>query len=88
MRVRSQRGLHGRAKTPYSVLMPIWVYSYKIVIWVGVNDCGMGLNAIRQLSVLFALHDRLCAVGARNFVYFNVPPTDRSPAGILAFSII
>ena len=66
--------------------MPIWVYSYKIVIWVGVNDCGMGLNAIRQLSVLFALHDRLYAVGARNFVYFNVPPTDRSPAGILAFS--
>jgi hypothetical protein len=48
----------------------------------------MGLSAIRQLSALFALHDRLYAVGARNFVYFNVPPTDRSPAGILAFSKI
>lgn len=88
MRLRSQRGLHGRAKTPYSVLLTDLGLLLQIVIWVGVNDCGMGLNAIRQLSVLFALHDRLYAVGARNFVYFNVPPTDRSPAGIVAFSKI
>ena len=59
--------------------------SYKIVIWVGINDCGMRFNPIRQLSGLFTLHDQLYNVGARNFVYFNVPPTDRSPAGVLAF---
>jgi len=71
---------------PYSADLGLLLQ--KIVIWVGVNDCGMGLHALRQLSVLFQLHDRLYAVGARNFVYFNVPPTDRSPAGILAFSKI
>lgn len=53
------------------------------MIWIGVNDVGMGLNPTKQLKVLFEAHDLLYNAGARNFVYFNVPPTDRSPAGML-----
>ena len=42
---------------------------------------GIGLNPRKQLKALFEAQDSLYKAGARNFVFFNVPPTDRSPAG-------
>jgi phospholipase/lecithinase/hemolysin len=55
----------------------------QVVIWIGINDMGIGYNPQRQLKALFEAQDSLYNAGARNFVFFNVPPTDRSPAGKL-----
>jgi len=56
----------------------------RVVIWIGVNDVGMGYDPQKQLKLLFEVQvELLYNAGARNFVFFNVPPTDRSPAGIL-----
>ena len=52
------------------------------VIWVGVNDNGIGLDPETQLKHLFETQELLFKAGARNLVFFNVPPMDRSPAGI------
>lgn len=53
-----------------------------VVTWVGINDMGMGLEAESQLKSLFKYQESLYDVGARHFLFFNVPPTDRSPAGL------
>jgi phospholipase/lecithinase/hemolysin len=51
------------------------------VTWVGVNDCAIGLDPATQLRKFYQVQESLYEAGARNFVFFNVPPTDRSPAG-------
>ncbi|KAJ3979757.1 hypothetical protein F5890DRAFT_1633195, partial [Lentinula detonsa] len=59
-------------------------------IWIGINDLGNSyyLSDNRTsfdttlLNAEFALVQKLvsyCDVGARNFLFLNVPPTDRSP---------
>ncbi|KAJ3874957.1 hypothetical protein F5051DRAFT_472141, partial [Lentinula edodes] len=60
-------------------------------IWIGINDLGNSyyLSDNRTsfdttlLNAEFALVQKLCVcsidVGARNFLFLNVPPTDRSP---------
>ena len=55
----------------------------QVVIWIGINDMGIGYNPQSHLKVLFEAQDLLYNAGARNFIFFNVPPTDRSPAGKL-----
>ena len=57
------------------------------MIWFGINDMGIGYNPQNQLKALFEAQDSLYDAGARNFVFFNVPPTDRSPAGKLTLSL-
>jgi lysophospholipase L1-like esterase len=52
------------------------------VTWVGINDMGVGFDAQSQLSTLFKLQESLYNVDARHFLFFNVPPTDRSPAAL------
>jgi hypothetical protein len=54
-----------------------------VVIWIGINDMGIGCDPQRQLKMLFKAQDLVYDAGARNFIFFNVPPTDRSPAGKL-----
>ncbi|KAJ4471449.1 hypothetical protein J3R30DRAFT_3525217 [Lentinula aciculospora] len=56
-------------------------------IWIGINDLGNSyyLSDNRTsfdttlLNAEFALIQKLYDVGARNFLFLNVPPTDRSP---------
>ncbi|KIK56259.1 carbohydrate esterase family 16 protein [Collybiopsis luxurians FD-317 M1] len=56
-------------------------------IWIGINDLGNSyfLSDNRTsfdtvlLNAEFALVEKLYDVGARNFLFLNVPPTDRSP---------
>src|SRR5579862_80733 len=45
---------------------------------------GIGFDPETQLAKLFEMQDPLVEAGARNFVFFNVPPTDRSPGGTFA----
>ena len=55
----------------------------RVVIWIGINDMGIGFDPQQQLKMLFKAQNLVYDAGARNFVFFNVPPTDRSPAGKL-----
>jgi hypothetical protein len=44
----------------------------------------MGYDPQKQLKMLFEVQvELLYNAGARNFLFLNVPPTDRSPAGTL-----
>ena len=47
---------------------------------------GIGCDPHTQMTALFEVQNSLYDAGARNFVFFNVPPTDRSPAGKLGIS--
>ena len=53
----------------------------RAVLWVGINDMGVRMNYDEQLAELFEVATNLYKDGARKFVFINVPPTDRSPAG-------
>jgi len=56
-------------------------------VWIGINDIGnsYGNGGDRSafsdtlLNAYFALVQKLYNVGARNFLFVNVPPIDRSP---------
>ncbi|KAJ7595235.1 hypothetical protein C8J56DRAFT_774920 [Mycena floridula] len=56
-------------------------------VWIGVNDIGNSyyMSGDRAafsdtlLNAYFALMQKLYNVGARNFLFLNVPPIDRSP---------
>jgi len=49
-------------------------------MWIGINDCQQGQDEQAQLTQFFQLQEKLYKHGARNFVFLNVPPFDRSPA--------
>ncbi|KAJ6582626.1 hypothetical protein DFH09DRAFT_1145651 [Mycena vulgaris] len=56
-------------------------------VWIGINDIGNSFssggdrNAFSDvlLNAYFALVQKLYGAGARNFLFINVPPIDRSP---------
>ncbi|THH20678.1 hypothetical protein EW146_g716 [Bondarzewia mesenterica] len=55
------------------------------VTWVGINDCAFLSSSEPSLvkdviEDLFSLQEKLYEAGARNFLYINVPPINRSPA--------
>jgi hypothetical protein len=50
-----------------------------LVTWIGINDVNGWLDPQAQMTLLFQLQENLYEVGARNFVYFKVPPFERSP---------
>ncbi|KAF7324897.1 Lipase-GDSL domain-containing protein [Mycena kentingensis (nom. inval.)] len=50
------------------------------VTWVGINDSAWGPEAAETVEKLFTLQDTVHAYGARNFLFINIPPIDRSPA--------
>jgi phospholipase/lecithinase/hemolysin len=78
--------LNGAGKKPAATP---WTSSNSLfAIWIGVNDIGnswyqSGDRAAFSdtlLNALFALVDKLYGVGARNFLFLNVPSIYRSPA--------
>ncbi|KAH8806883.1 hypothetical protein DL96DRAFT_1763946 [Flagelloscypha sp. PMI_526] len=48
--------------------------------WIGINDINRSVVSER-LPLEFILQDELYTSGARNFLFLNVPPFDRSPGG-------
>ncbi|KAL1947913.1 hypothetical protein VTO73DRAFT_13637 [Trametes versicolor] len=57
------------------------------VTWIGINDCAH-LELVEMpdaLDELFVEQERLYEVGARNFLFIDVPPIHRTPVGV-AFS--
>ncbi|KAI0362113.1 hypothetical protein OH77DRAFT_1416330 [Trametes cingulata] len=55
------------------------------ITWIGINDCArLELEEIpATLDELFAEQERLYDIGARNFLYIDVPPIHRTPVGVL-----
>ncbi|KZT09511.1 carbohydrate esterase family 16 protein [Laetiporus sulphureus 93-53] len=53
------------------------------VTWVGINDCAFATERTvpKYVDSLFDLQEDLYNAGARNFLYIDVPPLHRSPAG-------
>src|SRR5579859_1248629 len=80
MRQRNQHGLPGPMMIPYFVCLLHGQAANLIVTWIGINDCQRFMDAQSQLTSFFKLQDKLYKHGARNFVFLNVPPFDRSPA--------
>ncbi|KZS92110.1 hypothetical protein SISNIDRAFT_474841 [Sistotremastrum niveocremeum HHB9708] len=52
------------------------------VTWVGINDVGSFVDPERAIRELISLQKDLYALGGRNFLFIDVPPIDRSPAGL------
>jgi len=55
-----------------------------LVTWIGINDINRGLDIDRQLALLFDVEETLYNAGARNFIFFTVPPFHRSPLGCIS----
>ncbi|KAJ7670769.1 hypothetical protein DFH06DRAFT_981106 [Mycena polygramma] len=58
------------------------------VTWVGINDCAYAKTHEDTLEKLFSLQEKLYAAGARIFLFIDVPPIARTPAGAKATSDI
>ncbi|KAJ7339034.1 hypothetical protein DFH08DRAFT_249397 [Mycena albidolilacea] len=77
--------LAGAAKKPTST--PWTSANSLFTIWIGINDIGnsFGNGGDRAafsdtlLAAYFVLVQKLVVAGARNFLFINVPPIDRSP---------
>lgn len=50
-----------------------------VVTWVGINDLLRDYDTNEQLAKLFEMQDQLYQTGARNFLFFNIPPFNRAP---------
>ncbi|TFK76392.1 hypothetical protein BDN72DRAFT_830957 [Pluteus cervinus] len=50
------------------------------VTWVGINDCAFAQKHAKNMETLFGLQEDLYQSGARNFLFVDVPPVNRSPA--------
>ncbi|EIW76483.1 carbohydrate esterase family 16 protein [Coniophora puteana RWD-64-598 SS2] len=54
------------------------------VSWIGINDCAYGGEFNTQIDTLMQLQETLYTSGARNFLFIDVPPMERSPAASAA----
>jgi len=54
------------------------------VTWVGINDCAFGGDIQAKMLTLETAHQHLYAAGARNFLFINLPPIERSPSALSA----
>ncbi|KDQ09579.1 carbohydrate esterase family 16 protein [Botryobasidium botryosum FD-172 SS1] len=54
------------------------------VSWIGINDLGRGWSSAAALDLLFEAQEMLFEAGARNFLFIDIPPINRSPAASLA----
>jgi len=52
------------------------------VTWVGINDLAFSSDSSQLLKTLFGFQKCLYEKGARNFLFIDCPPIDRSPAVI------
>ncbi|KAL7621997.1 hypothetical protein AAE478_007498 [Parahypoxylon ruwenzoriense] len=75
--------------SPSAPSAPEWTSADSVFsFWIGINDVGnsygsgadsSGLLYTQIFDVYSGLVDQLYQAGARNFVFINVPPVDRSP---------
>lgn len=83
---------------PYAGKQPDWVpwksnntlfgirlpsISLTVVTFVGINDVSKNLDVTTQMSLYFSLQSSLYQGGARNFVFYGVPPFDRTAFGTI-----
>ena len=66
----------------FSMLQSL-IQSNLSVTWIGVNDVNRGLDIDAQLDLFLEAQEKLYSAGARNFIFFNVPPFHRSPIGCI-----
>ncbi|KAL6305258.1 hypothetical protein BKA93DRAFT_896374 [Sparassis latifolia] len=62
-----------------------WLGSNTLFItWIGINDCGYADDRTVSASIkqLFNEQEDLYKVGARNFLFIDVPPIHRTPIGL------
>ncbi|KAJ7471185.1 hypothetical protein B0H11DRAFT_2159096 [Mycena galericulata] len=50
------------------------------ITWVGINDVAWSADPVDNLKMVLEGQETLYNDGARNFLFVNVPPIDRSPA--------
>jgi len=50
------------------------------ITWVGINDLAYPGEIRSVMTQLFTVQERLYDAGARNFMFIDIPPIDRSPA--------
>jgi len=83
MQAKDHHGHLGTKITHFFVFLSLLACSQAKVTWVGNNDVYRQQYDIdSQLALLFHSQDQLYSQGARNFVFVNVVPFDRSPDGI------
>lgn len=64
------------AETPWAADNSVFIS------WIGINDVGQnGVVIDTTINQLMQQTQNIYAMGGRNFIYINVPPTDRSPMG-------
>ncbi|KAJ6600696.1 hypothetical protein B0H10DRAFT_2083248 [Mycena sp. CBHHK59/15] len=51
------------------------------VTWIGINDCAYARTHTETIELLFSLEEKLYEAGARIFMFIDVPPIGRMPAG-------
>ncbi|KAF8910985.1 hypothetical protein CPB84DRAFT_1672002 [Gymnopilus junonius] len=57
-----------------------WTESQTLFItWVGINDCALGLDPRSTIKHLFSIQEKLFEIGARNFMFIDVPTVHRIP---------
>lgn len=78
----------GYTNTSISMTKAVWNASEALfATFIGINDIGLSYATATNQTALdanlidayFAQMQRLYSLGARNFLFLNVPPTDRSP---------
>ena len=52
-----------------------------LVSWIGINDLVLKHNLTHSMDILFDKAETFYSHGARDFVYLNLPPLHRTPAG-------
>ncbi|KAF9053764.1 hypothetical protein BDZ89DRAFT_293474 [Hymenopellis radicata] len=50
------------------------------VTWIGINDCAFSKDHDASINKLFTAQEELYETGARNFLFIDVPPVQRTPA--------
>jgi hypothetical protein len=80
MQVRNHPGHLGQLQTQNSVFL--FFDFFNLVTWIGNNDVFREQYDLEsQLTIMFQSQEQLVSSGARDFVYINVVPFDRSPDG-------
>ncbi|KDQ60994.1 carbohydrate esterase family 16 protein [Jaapia argillacea MUCL 33604] len=50
------------------------------ITWIGINDAAYNFDPSKSVEKLFEMQELVYEAGARNFLFINVPPINRSPA--------
>ncbi|KAF7296519.1 Glycosyltransferase family 32 protein [Mycena chlorophos] len=58
--------------------------SLSVITWAGINDCAYARTHDETLDLLFSLQEKLYEAGGRQFLFMDVSPIARRPAGTKA----